>query len=146
MAVTKTILKNTKRQAVVKLVGTGQATVDIYELKYVGPNTIATGSSTMLHEQTVVPANVVLTITDLFYDCSTTANITRNGNVIWAMNAGTGTFNFTQEIGVALDQDANANVVVNLSSTGANSSVLIGFTKGAGYNDPDLQNLQDFRR
>lgn len=146
MAVTKTILKNTKRQAVVKLVGTGQATVDIYELKYVGPNTIATGASTMLHEQTVVPANVVLTITDLYYDCSAHGNITRNGNVIWTMNPGTGTFNFTQEIGVALDQDANANVVVNLSTTSANSSVLIGFTKGAGYNDPDLQNLQYFQR
>lgn len=146
MAVTKTILKNTKRQAVVKLVGTGQATVDIYELKYIGPNTIATGSSSMLHSQTVDAANVVLTITDLFYDCSTTANITRNSNVIWAMSAGTAAYNFAQTIGVALDQDANANVVVNLSSTGANSSVIIGFTKGAGYNEPDLQNLQDFQR
>jgi hypothetical protein len=62
------------------------------------------------------------------------------------MNPGVGSYNFTQDIGVALDQDANANVVVNLSSTGANSSVLIGFTKGTGYNDPDLQNLQDFQK
>ena len=43
-------------------------------------------------------------------------------------------------------QDANANVVVNLSTTGANSSVIIGFTKGTGYNEPDLQNLQYFQR
>ena len=139
MAITKTILKNTKRQAVVKLVGTGQATVDIYELKYVGANA-------MLHSQSVSPANVHLTITDLYYDCSAAGNIVRNSNVIWAINPGVGSFNFSQDIGVALDQDANANVVVNLSTTGANSSVLIGFTKGTGYNDPDLQNLQDFQK
>lgn len=146
MAVTKTILKNTKRQAVVKLVGTGQSTIDIYELAYVGPNTIAQGATVMLHQQTVTPANVQLTITDLYYDVSAVANITRNSNVIWAMNPGATAYNFAQAIGVALDQDANANVVVNLSTTGANSSVIIGFTKGTGYNEPDLQNLQYFQR
>ena len=146
MAITKSILKNTKRQAVVKLVGTGTATVDIYELAYVGANTLATGSAIRLHDQSVTPANVQLTITDLFYDVSNTANIVRNGNVIWAMSAGHGTYNFTQEIGVALDQDANANVIVNLSTTSANSSVIIGFTKGTGYNDLDLQNFQDFEK
>jgi len=146
MPVTKTILKNTKRQAVVKLVGTGEATISIYELAYVGANTLATGSSIRLHDQSVTPANVQLTITDLFYDVSAAANIVRNGNVIWAMNPGQGTYNFTQEIGVALDQDANANVVVNLSTTNANSSIVIGFTKGTGYNDIDLQNFQDFEK
>jgi hypothetical protein len=146
MPVTKNILKKTKRQAVVKLVGTGTATISIYELAYVGANTLATGSSIRLHDQSVTPANVQLTITDLFYDVSTTANIVRNGNVIWAMNPGQGTYNFTQEIGVSLDRDANANVIVNLGTSGADSSVLIGFTKGTGYNDIDLQNFQDFEK
>ena len=146
MPVQKSILKNTKRQAVVKLVGNGSATISIFELAYVGANTLATGSSIRLHDQSVTPANVQLTITDLFYDVSAAANIVRNGNVIWAMNPGQGTYNFTQEIGVALDQDANANVIVNLSNTNANSSIVIGFTKGTGYNDIDLQNFQDFEK
>lgn len=146
MPITKTILKNTKRQAVVKLVGSGQATVDIFELAYVGANTIATGSAIRLHDQSVTPANVQLTITDLFYDCSVTSNIVRNGNVIWAMSPGHGTYNFTQEMGVALDQDANANVIVNIGTTGANSAIVIGFTKGTGYNDLDLQNFRDFEK
>lgn len=143
MAIIKTILKNTKRQAVVKLVGSGEATVNIYELAYVGANTLATGSSIRLHDQSVTPANVQLTITDLFYDCGTAGNIARNGNVIWTLSAGHGTFNFTQDIGVALDESANANVIVNL---GSESSLVIGFTKGTGYNDIDIQNFQDFQR
>lgn len=145
MPITKSILKNTKRQAVVKLTGTGTATVDIFELKYVGANTLAYGSSIRLHDQTVSPANVELMITDLMYDVSTTSNITRNSNVIWTMNSGAATFGFANDIGVVLNQDANANVVVNIGGT-ANGTVLIGFTKGAGYNDPDLQGLQDFQR
>lgn len=143
MAVSKTILKNTKRQAVVKLVGSGSANVSIYEVAYVGANTQLTGSSIRLHDQSVTPANVQLTITDLFYDCASAGNITRNGNVVWYLNPGTGTFNFTQEIGAALDESANANVVINL---GADSSLLIGFTKGTGYNDIDIQNFQDFQK
>jgi len=135
MAVTKSILKNTRRQAVVKLVGTGQATIDIYELAYKGANAI-------LDAQTVTPATVELTISDMFYDVSAAANIVRNSNVIWAMSPGVGNFSFSKDIGVVLNQDANANVVVNLSTTTANSTVLIQFTKGAGYNDPDRQILE----
>lgn len=139
MAVTKSILKNTRRQAVVKLVGTGQATVNIYELAYQGANAI-------LDAQTVTPANVELTISDIFYDVSAAANVVRNSNVIWAMNPGAGNFSFSKDMGVVLNQDANANVVVNLSSTGANSTVLIQFTKGEGYNDPDRQTLESRNR
>ena len=52
MAITKSILKNTRRQAVVKLVGTGTSTIDIYEVKY--------------SDQTITTANLQLTISDLY--------------------------------------------------------------------------------
>ena len=140
MPITKTILKNTRRQAAVKLVGTGQATIDIYELAYLGANAITDA-------QSVTPANVSLQITDLFYDVAGAGNIVRNANVTWAMNAGVADFRFAQELGVVLDQavDANANVVVNIGGDSA-GTVLIQFTKGSGYNDPDRQNLQDWQR
>ena len=64
MAITKSILKNTRRQAVVKLVGTGTSTIDIYEVKY--------------SDQTITTANLQLTISDLYYDVSTLSNISRN--------------------------------------------------------------------
>lgn len=133
MPVTKSILKNSKRQAVVKLVGTGLGYINVHELAaVVGPNAIS-------DVQTVSTANLELTISDLFYDVSAASNITRNSNVIWAMNGGSADYAFSRDIGVVLNQDANANVLVNIGGT-ANGTVLIQFTKGAGYNDPyDLQ-------
>jgi hypothetical protein len=67
-------------------------------------------------------------------------NITRGSNVIWAMTPGPASYNFTQNMGVALDQDANANVVVNIAGT-LEGTVLIQFSKGLGFNDVDLQNI-----
>lgn len=147
MPVTKTILKNTKRQAAVKLVGTGQATINIYELAYVGANTLATGSSIRLHDQSVTPANVSLQITDLYYDVSGSGNITRNSNISWAINAGVADYKFAQDSGIVLDQavDANANVIVNIGGA-TDGTVLIQFSKSSGYNDLDLQNFQDFQK
>jgi hypothetical protein len=56
MPVNKFILKNAKRQAAVKLTGTGQATVSIYDfLAVLGPNAIT-------DTQTITPANVQLHI------------------------------------------------------------------------------------
>ena len=48
------------------------------------------------------------------------------------------TFTFTNDLGVNLNESANANVVVNL---GASEGVcILQFSKGAGYNDPNRQN------
>lgn len=123
----KVILKNTRRQAAVKVDGTGSATINIYELAYA--------------DQTVTEANVSLTITDIAFTTLANGNITRNGNVMLVLPAGSAdTFNFTNDLGVALNEKANANVVVNLG--GSEGVCIIQFTKGDGYNDPDRQNLQ----
>jgi chitinase len=120
----KHILKKTRRQAAVVVTGTGSVTIDIFEL--------ATA------DQTVTAANLQLMISDIAYDVGNTANIKRDGNLIFAMNAGQNEFNFTDNIGVVLNEKANANVVVNLGA--AEGTIIIQFTKGDGYNDPNRQN------
>lgn len=120
----KHILKKTRRQAAVAVTGTGSATIDIYELA--------------IADQTVTAANLQLMISDIAYDVGNAANIKRDGNLIFAMNAGQNEFNFTDNIGVVLNEKANANVVVNLGA--AEGTMIIQFTKGDGYNDPNRQN------
>jgi hypothetical protein len=120
----KHILKKTRRQAAVVVTGTGSVTIDIFEL--------ATA------DQTVTTANLQLMISDIAYDVGNTANIKRDGNLIFAMNAGQNEFNLTDNIGVVLNEKANANVVVNLGA--AEGTMIIQFTKGDGYNDPNRQN------
>ena len=119
------ILKNTRRQAAVKVSGTGTATIDVASLAY--------------PDQTVTTANLVLTITDACFMTLAAGNVTRNGNLILVMPADAAdTFNFTADIGVNLNEQANANVVVNLG--GSEGVCILQFSKGAGSNDPNRQN------
>lgn len=120
----KLILKNTRRQAAVVVTGTGTATINIYELAY--------------PDQTITTANLQLTITDIAYDVQTASTIMRNGNLIFSMGTGSGEFNLTDSMGVVLNDKANANVDVNLGAS--NGTVILQFTKGDGYNDPNRQN------
>ena len=136
MAIQAAYLKITRRQAVVKLTGTGAYTIDL-------ANLIHTSASTGLvaTTQSFTRANCVCTISDIAYDVSAAqSNVTRGSNIIWAMTPGPGAFNFTQNIGVALDQDANAHVVINIAGT-SEGTVLLQFSKGLGFNDVDLQNI-----
>lgn len=118
------ILKNTRRQAAVKITGTGTANVNLWDVAY--------------SDQTVTPANVILAITDVYYDVANSANIKRNANLVLSVNAGTQMCAFTQSFGYALDEQANANVLVNLGAV--EGTMIIQFSKTAGYNDPNRQN------
>jgi phage baseplate assembly protein gpV len=131
MPITKYILKNTRRQAAVKIVSDGQLnnTITYTDIKY-ADQTIPLNSA----------GNLVWTISDIVYDVASHANIVRNGNVVFTMSAGQGTVSLSRDLGVVLDEQAHANVTVH-TGTG-NSSVILQFTKGAGFNDPDRQNLQ----
>ena len=134
----KYILKNTRRQAAVKVWGTGSATIDIHELRYLGANS-------QIDAQSVTPANVELTITDVAFTTRAAGNIVRDGNIILVMPADSAdSFNFSNDFGIALNEKANANVVVNLGAT--EGVCIIQFSKGSGYNDRDLQPLQDWQR
>lgn len=120
----KYILKKTRRQAAVKVTGTGSATIELADVAYA--------------DQSVTSANAVLTISDIAYDVGNSANVSRNGNLVLALNAGQGELNLTDSIGVVLDEKANCNVIVNLGAI--EGTIILQFTKGEGFNDPDRQN------
>lgn len=120
----KRILKVAARQAAVAVVGTGNATISVYDLIHT--------------RQTIDAPNVILTISDIAYDVGNAANIKRDGNLVFACNAGSGEFNLTDSIGVVLDDKSSANIEVNLGA--AEGTMIIQFSKGSGYNDPDRQN------
>ena len=131
MATTKYILKNTRRQAAAKVVsdGIGNATITYTDIKYADQSIPLTSSG-----------NLFWTISDITYDVTSFANIVRNGNVVFTMSAGQGSVSFSRDLGVVLDEQAHANVTIHTGS--GNSSVIVQFTKGSGFNDPDRQILQ----
>ena len=135
MAITKYILKNTRRQAAVKIVSDGQLnnTITYTDIKY-ADQTIPLNTA----------GNLFWTISDIVYDVASHANIIRNGNVVFTMSSGQASVNLSRDLGVVLDEQAHANVTVH-TGTG-NSSVILVFTKGSGFNDPDRQILEDRNR
>ena len=132
MAITKYILKNTRRQAAVKIVSDGllSNTITYTDIKY-ADQTIPLNSA----------GNLFWTISDIVYDVASHANIIRNGNVVFTMSSGQASVNLSRDLGVVLDEQAHANVTVHTGS--GNSSIILVFTKGAGFNDPDRQILED---
>lgn len=119
-------LKVTARQAAFAVVGTGTAT--IYPANLVHSRQTLTSNL----------ANLVFTISDVAYDVGNAANIKRGGNLIFAVNAGGGEFNFSDSIGVVLNDQANASVTVDLGA--AEGTMIIQFSKGDGFIDPERQN------
>jgi hypothetical protein len=117
-------LKVTARQAAFAVVGSGTATISAYD---------------MVHSrQTLDAANAVYTISDIAYDVNNSSNITRGGNLVFACNAGQNELNFTDSIGAVLNDKSSSNVIVNLGAS--EGTIIIQFSKGDGFIDPDRQN------
>jgi hypothetical protein len=131
MGIAKYILKNTRRQAAAKVVSdaVNSITITYTDIKYADQTIPLTSSG-----------NLIWTISDIVYDVANFANITRNGNTVFTMSAGQGTVSLSRDLGVVLDEQAHANVTIH-TGTG-NSSVILQFSKGSGFNDPDRQILQ----
>ena len=140
------VLKNSKRQAVVK---------------FVGPGTHYANLSSLLHanvggyiEQNISNANVIAAITDIYTDVSGSGNVVRtvDGSTVlettYAFSAGQGAASFSQGYGYVLNptlaQNANANIRIDFGST--LGTVIIGISKGAGFNDLDLQTMESHIR
>ena len=131
MAIFKYILKNTRRQAAAKVVANdaNSAIITYTDIKYADQSIPLTSAG-----------NLFWTISDITYDVQTSAQIVRNGNIVFTMSAGQGSVSLSRDLGVVLDEQAHANVTIQ-TGTG-NSSVILQFTKGSGFNDPDRQVLQ----
>lgn len=120
----KRILKVTAAQAAFAIVGTGNATISIYDA---------------LHSaQTIDAGNVQLTITDIGYDVGNAANITRGGNLVFACNAGANELNLSDSFGAVLNDKQSANVEINLGAT--QGTMIVQFSKTEGYNVANRQN------
>lgn len=100
MAINEVILKNTIRQAAVKLIGNGSITITLDELRY--------------PRQYIDTPNAILSITDILFSMQDSGNIVRNGNVVFTMLSGSyQEFNFSKNIGMSIRDDANANLTIN---------------------------------
>ncbi len=120
----KRTLKVTAAQAAFAITGTGNATISIYDA---------------LHStQTIDAGNVQLTLTDIAYDVGNLANIKRSGNIVFACNAGANELNLSDSFGAVLNHNSGANVEINLGAT--EGTILVQFSKVAGYNVADRQN------
>ena len=135
-----TILKNSRRQAAVAAVGTGTFYCNVSSLLYSNVSGIV--------DQTLDEPNVRLSISDIVYNTQGVTTIQRAGANVWILTAGEGDYAFTKDYGFVLNPDtslsSNANITINFGNQ--YGSVILGLTKGPGYNDPDLQLLADYQR
>ena len=148
------ILKNSKRQAVVQFNGPGSVYANLHSLLHAN-----VGGYT---EQTFTNSNAIATITFINATTSGSGNVIRTvdgvatvafiptsgNNITYSFTAGQSDASFSQNYGFVLNPTtqlgSNANVRVDFgTSTG---TVIIGMSKGAGFNDLDLQNMQSHIR
>jgi hypothetical protein len=134
MAITKTILKKVRQQAVVKFVGDGTANVDC-------------NIDVRLSDETFIGyGNANLNINTIYYNQSNTLTpitITRNGTVLFQL-FGNDQWLLSQQSGIVDNTSNGANIVVTIPSPGG--TVILGLTKAGGYTPPDLQALKDYQR
>lgn len=138
-----TILKNTRRQAVVAAVGTGTFHCNLTSLL----STVYSNATTVT-TQTFDAPNAQCSITDVVFSVTGVTTVVRNGTTYLNLTEGQSEFSFSQRFGYVLnpttDLDSNANITINF---GANTgSVFLCLTKGPGFIDPDLQLLQQYER
>jgi len=128
MAVTKTILKKVRQQAIVKLVGDGLANIDLnsdlrlpdetfkgYALSNVNINSVVWSATDSSPNPILIQRNSA-NILILF------------GNDNWT---------FSQQFGFVESTNNFANITVSIPSPGG--TVILGLTKAEGYVPPDTQ-------
>lgn len=136
------VLKKTRRQAVIKAVGTGTFHANLTSLLV----DVKANSNVLVGvvKQTFNQPIAECTITDILFSVDGNATVTRGGTTILTLTDGQQDFEFSQKHGFVLNEQANANIQINFGSS--NGTVILGLTKGPGFEEPDLQNLQDFQR
>ncbi len=130
-----TILKNTRRQAIVKAIGPGTHFANLRSLLYSNINGAV--------DQTFDEANANCRITDIVFTVDGNVTIGRGGFVTVALTDGQGEIPLSQYYGATLDpvpSTANSNIQINFGTT--NGTVILSLTKAEGFVDPDLQVLE----
>lgn len=120
----KTILKKKRQQAVVQIMGTGNATISMQELA--------------LADETIDFANVAanVNISALYYSTDSNVIISRNGNTVIQLY-GTDNWEMSQSAGFVFNQDNSSNILVNFGA--GNGTAVLVLTKQSGYQEPNQQ-------
>jgi hypothetical protein len=127
MAVTKTIIKKVRQQAVIKFVGDGQANVDL-------------NSDLALADETFLGyANTNVTITGIIWSTNTGPVVIKrpstgaNAIVLW----GNDNWSFSQMFGFVDTSNISSNINISLPNEGG--TLFLTLTKKNGYREPDQQ-------
>jgi len=140
-----TVLKKTRRQAVVIATGTGTFHCNLTSLLST-EKANSNINGTVL--QTINVPTAVASINDVIFTVNGTTTITRNTITHLTLTEGQTDFSFSQRYGFVLNPspslDSNANIQINFGSN--TGTVILCITKGEGFNEPDLQILEDFQR
>jgi len=126
MAVTKTILKKVRQQAIVKLVGDGTANIDL-------------NADLKLADETFKGyANANVNINSIFWSVPDTAPtlIQRNNSNVMIL-VGNDNWSMTQMMGFSDSSNNSANITVTIPGFGG--TVYLGLTKADGYVTPNDQ-------
>lgn len=129
MPITKTILKKTRQQAVVRFLSSisGAANVTLNELA--------------LSDETIDNANAKVAITGCYFNSDGTSVISRGSTNVLILPTGPADWDFTQSWGFRLDEEANANVQIDVDMAGSGTVILV-LSKYGGFTPPDQQSLQ----
>lgn len=119
------ILKKVRQQAVVQYVGSGSTTIDLADLA--------------LPDETFDRANSKVTLAHVHFHFASNGTIARaSGNTVLEFAAGAmDNWDLAGQGGFVLNQDANANVVINMGASAG--TVICTLHKSAGYAEPDNQ-------
>lgn len=133
MATTKRTLKKVRQQAVVKILASagGSNTISLAELAY--------------PDETFNAANANVTITGIVYASDVQLVVSRGGANVLVLPAGQDDWNFAQMYGYVLDDNSNANILIDFGATG-NGSCMVIMSKKTGYTPPNRQELKDYER
>ncbi|NBO99995.1 MAG: hypothetical protein EBU90_07670 [Proteobacteria bacterium] len=133
MAITKTVIKKVRQQAIIRFIGDGTSNVD-------------SNVDIALSDETFEGyANVNVNINSIIFTNGSTANpitITRNGSTVLQL-FGNDNWSFAQMNGFVLTDNNNSNISVTIPSPGG--TVLLGVTKAKGYREPDQQRFSNGR-
>ena len=123
MPVTRTVLKKTLQQAVVKFVGDGMSNVTPQDL--------------LTTNVTLDLPNVQMNITGILWTSPGTVPIivTRNNSTVMLLN-GNDNWSLTQMFGISDTSNNNANITVVMP---ANSTVYLHLSMPAGFIEPNQQ-------
>jgi len=136
MAVTKTILKNVRQQAVVKFIGNGYANVDLRADLTQPGETFQGFANTNVTIKTVMWSTSDASATPILIQRGVNATVATNVMILYG---GASTWDLAQESGFVDNVGADSNVTVFIPPTGGMVYMVLG--KTSGYLGPQLNAL-----